>query len=303
MRVYVTQGHENGIGLEVFFKSCHFLGDRLDSFQLIGFRESIKKTLISLRQPFEVFDNHIDLAGRKIPTIFLKKDIKISQSFQALQQGMSLAEKNGVLFTLPTTKDQFPGKAGHTEFFRSHYHAPELGMCFLSQSLKLLLLTDHVPLKDVGTVLNEKVIEDRIATLVKVFKKWRIPANNIYVSGINPHAGENGLLGDNDYKIKKAVVKLKNKMKINISGPHSGDTMIFKQKSPDDIFIYAHHDQGLGVFKSLEGFIGANVTLGLPYLRLSPDHGTSFELYGKNQADYRGCEYALKLALNFIKKV
>jgi 4-hydroxythreonine-4-phosphate dehydrogenase len=79
--------------------------------------------------------------------------------------------------------------------------------------------------------------------------------------------------------------------------------MLLEKRTDDDLLVYLFHDQGLAGFKGLQGFIGSNITLGLPYPRLSPDHGTSFGLFGRNQADYRGCEYSLRQAITLKKKV
>jgi 4-hydroxy-L-threonine phosphate dehydrogenase PdxA len=79
--------------------------------------------------------------------------------------------------------------------------------------------------------------------------------------------------------------------------------MLFEQRSSEDLLVYLFHDQGLGVFKGLQGFIGSNITLGLPYPRFSPDHGTSFQLFGLNKADYRGCEFSLKQAVMMLEKL
>ena len=94
------------------------------------------------------------------------------------------------------------------------------------------------------------------------------------------------------------INRLRVEQVLDVSGPYPGDTMYFEKRSPQDLLVYLFHDQGLGVFKGLQGFIGSNITLGLPYPRFSPDHGTSFSLFGKNQADYRGCAYSLNEALS-----
>jgi ATP-dependent Clp protease ATP-binding subunit ClpC len=111
------------------------------------------------------------------------------------------------------------------------------------------------------------------------------------------------LIGQEDERVGHAIKRLRNEFKIEMSGPIPGDTMVLEKKSSNDLFIYIFHDQGLGVFKSLQGFIGSNITLGLPFYRFSPDHGTSFGLFGKNMADYRGCSYSLKEALETLKRV
>ncbi|MGE3608866.1 MAG: 4-hydroxythreonine-4-phosphate dehydrogenase PdxA [Bacteriovoracaceae bacterium] len=303
MKVYVTQGHEQGIGLEVFFKTSLLLtSSELSKIKLLAYPQSVKKTLTSLKLPYQIGDYEINLAGTSIQTEWLDK-VNFSQSFTALDLGMKLAESGGVLYTLPTSKDQFPGFAGHTEYFRHFYKSPELGMFFSSPALKVLLLSDHVAIRDLTHVLTEEAIYKKLNLAFKSLNHWNWPINRVLISGINPHAGENGMIGSEDKRVETSIRRLKSKFKFEMSGPYSGDTLLFEQKSPHDVLVYLFHDQGLGVFKSLQGFIGSNITLGLPYPRFSPDHGTSFKLYGKNQADYRGCSYSLKEAITLLMRI
>ncbi len=297
MKVYVTQGHQEGIGLEVFFKTCLFLSNQeLNLINLIAYKNGVKESLLSLRLPFEIFDDHIQLANKKISVSWLEK-LNHSQSFTALELGMRLAESGGVLYTLPTSKDQFPGFAGHTEYFRHFYRRPELGMFFAAPGMQMLLVTDHVAINDLASVLTEKRILSSLENAYTTLKNWNWPTKKILVSGINPHAGEGGLIGAEDNRITSAVKQMQEKFNIDITGPFPGDTMLNERKSPEDVLVYLFHDQGLGLFKGLQGFIGSNITLGLPYPRFSPDHGTSFNLFGKNEADYRGCQFSLKQAI------
>lgn len=297
MKVYVTQGHEEGIGLEVFFKSCLFLSDsELAQINLLAFEKGVKETLISLHLPFEIAADCIKLANRKIPVTWLNKT-NHSQSFTALELGMRLAESGGVLYTLPTSKDQFPGFAGHTEYFRHVYRKPELGMFFSAPEMQMLLITDHVAINDLSSVLTEKRIFDSLHNAYATLQQWKWPTGKFLVSGLNPHAGENGLIGSEDKRVTSSIKRLQGKYKIDITGPFPGDTMLKERKSTQDVLVYMFHDQGLSLFKGLQGFIGSNITLGLPYPRFSPDHGTSFGLFGKNEADYRGCQFSMKQAL------
>ena len=303
MKVYVTQGHEQGIGLEVFFKSCLLMDPAdLGLVKLMAFESSVEKTLSALKLPYQVLKNGIEVAGTLIAVEWLT-DISHSQSFTSLELGMKLSESSGVLFTLPTSKDQFPGYPGHTEYFRAFYHRPELGMFFSSPKLQVLLLSDHVSIKSLPEVMTEELIYARLKEAIQTLGRWNWPLHNILVSGLNPHSGENGLIGDEDQRITRAIKRLSANLKTQILGPFPGDTMLLEQKTSEDLLVYLFHDQGLGVFKGLQGFIGSNITLGLPYPRLSPDHGTSFSLFGKNLADYRGCAYSLKQAVNMLKKV
>ncbi len=303
MKVYVSQGHEAGIGLEVFFKSCLvFSIKELKHIELIAYQHSVKVTLDSMKINFLIKEDGLLFGGIFLQVIWLKEKI-LSETLHSLNHAMKLSESGGVLYTLPTSKDQFISHAGHTEYFRDVYENPHLGMFFSAPSLKVLLLSDHVPVSDLSHFLTEEVIYQRLETAFSTFAAWRWPTERIIVSGLNPHAGENGLIGSEDSRIYTSIRRLKNKYKFDITGPFPGDTMLFEQRSPKDILVYLFHDQGLGVFKTAQGFIGSNITLGLPYPRFSPDHGTSFKLFGKNLADYRGCAYSLREAISMLKRI
>jgi 4-hydroxythreonine-4-phosphate dehydrogenase len=303
MKLYVTQGHEEGIGLEVFFKTCLLLDpDQLKNISLIAFEAGVKETLLSLNLPFQFQEDSLELAHAKIPVIWLEK-MHVSQSFTALELGMKLAESGGVLYTLPTSKDQFPGFAGHTEYFRHFYQTPEIGMFFSSPMMQMLLVTDHVPLSKLSETLTEKRLYDSLSNACTTLKDWSWPLKRMLVAGINPHAGENGLIGSEDKRVTSAVKRMRDKFKIDITGPYPGDTMARERKAPSDILVYLYHDQGLGLFKALNGFIGSNISLGLPFPRFSPDHGTSFSLFSKNEADYRGCQFSIHQALDQLTRM
>lgn len=306
MSIIVTQGHEKGIGLEVFLKSCLFQTQKnLDHILLVTFKASLEATLDSLQYPYAIEKNRLKISDLFINCHFLKSK-HFSESLTSLEESLNIINANkDILLTLPTSKDQFVKSSGHTEFLRQHYQKDDLTMFFSSPYLNVLLLTDHVPVCHLSSILTKDFIFSKLKTSLETLMNWQWPLEQILISGLNPHCGENGLIGDEDHRIIEAKKKIHSffKKKIKgpknfiIKGPFSGDSLIFEKKSKNDLLIYLFHDQGLGVFKSLEGFIGSNITLGLPYPRLSPDHGTSFTLFGKNQADFRGCEYTLNLAI------
>lgn len=303
MKVYVTQGHEEGIGLEAFFKSCLFLTtEQLFTINLLAFKAAVNETLITLKLPFVLEDECVNLAGSKIPVTWLNQQ-NHSQSFTALELGMRLAESGGVLYTLPTSKDQFPGFSGHTEYFRHFYHRPELGMFFSAPDMQMLLVTDHVAIDKLDQVLSEERIYRCLENAHQTLDAWNWPTKKYLISGLNPHAGEAGLIGTQDKRITKVIAQIRDKHHLDITGPFPGDTMLNERKSKDDVLVYLFHDQGLGIFKGLNGFIGSNITLGLPYPRFSPDHGTSFHLFGKNLADYRGCQYSLLQSISQLTRM
>jgi 4-hydroxythreonine-4-phosphate dehydrogenase len=303
MKVYVTQGHEEGIGLEVFFKSCLFLtSEQLSLIRLLAYKDAVNETLITLRLPFNLHNDCVDLAGSMIPVTWLE-DINHSQSFSALELGMRLAESGGVLYTLPTSKDQFPGFSGHTEYFRHFYHRPELGMFFSAPDMQMLLVTDHVAIDKLDQVLSEERIYHCLENAHQTLSAWNWPTKKYLISGLNPHAGENGLIGTQDKRISKVIEQIRDKYHLDITGPFPGDTMLNERKTKEDVLVYLFHDQGLGIFKGLNGLVGSNITLGLPYPRFSPDHGTSFQLFGKNFADYRGCQYSLHQSISQLTRM
>ena len=302
MKIAITQGHEKGIGLEVLFKSCLMLGDRCEHLKLFAYKESVAETLKALSLPHEISANKLEIAGVVLEAKWINR--QGLQSFSVLEEAMKYCEStSSILFTLPTSKDQFPNFPGHTEYFRSHFKNNDLGMFFSSPDLQVLLITDHVAINQLSTTLTEELIYRRIREALKSLKKWKWPIERIIVSGLNPHAGENGLIGSEDSRVKNVVDRLRVEEDLNMSGPYPGDTMLLEKRSPRDLLVYLFHDQGLGVFKGRQGFIGTNITLGLPYPRFSPDHGTSFSLFGKNQADYRGCAFALNEALDLREKM
>ncbi len=307
--ISVSQGHENGIGLEVFFKSMSLLtGSASNNIQLFAYKKSVLKTLKKLELDFEVSDDGLYFQWGKLSTQWLAPSRLPESTVSFLESIKESHENNGVLFTLPTTKDQLvnPKKKtekllGHTEFLRSYFKEPLLGMYFQSDSLRCLLLTDHMSLRDMLKILTPQFAKKKLEFSLNALRSLEPDMHRVLVAGLNPHSGEGGLLGKEDAKIEKAIksIKIRN---FRIEGLFSADTLLSQAKSANDLLVYNYHDQGLGVFKGLMGTLGANITLGLPFVRLSVDHGTAFSLYGKNIADYRGALYCLKMALRYQEK-
>ncbi len=286
MIVFVTQGHENGIGIEIFLKSFSLLSkDKKSRVHFIGYQNSVLKTIRDCNLPESLL---CDL------NIIQPKDFIFSESLSSLIHGMSLCQSNDILITQPTTKDQLIydeiKHLGHTEFFRYFYKNSGIPMSFIGPKANVLLLSDHLPLKDVSS-LDDDIIFKRVINGLNGFSKANILINNVYLSGINPHAGENGLLGTDDIIIEKLQQRLTEKFNgIKFWGPISGDALHYKASS-NSLLVYSFHDQGLSYFKSHNGLLGINTTFGLPFLRLSVDHGTAFDLYGKNKADFSSMIY------------
>ena len=185
---------------------------------------------------------------------------------------------------------------GYTEYLR-HYYNKDLTMNFVSIDENVLLLTDHISLQEVSPRLTKEYILNQIKISLSTFPK-RI--DYLYLSGINPHAGEGGLISSQDLILEDVIKELKSSFpNISFFGPLPSDTIhVSKSFQQNELTVYCYHDQGLNPFKLRNGFTGINLTLGLPFRRVSVDHGTAFSLYGKNKANYQGMLYLL----NEIKK-
>ena len=299
--IYVTQGHEKGIGLEVFIKSFLQLSPHEQKkFTLIAFKQSLIDTLHFLKIPFS-FNKNILKIGLSVLKIDEPKSVDQYQSTHCLIHALKIIKRNDILFTLPTSKDQLyiknKNQAGHTEFFRTYFKKKDISMFFFSPNIKTLLITDHISLKEVGSKITPKLIESKINLVLSDSKKFHLGHfDEVLLSGINPHVGENGLLGKEDKKIFTALKSLRTQSsKTSFLGPFSGDTLsLHLNQEKQQLLVYMFHDQGLSFFKSQMGLLGVNISLGLPFLRTSVDHGTAFELYGKNLANFSGCLYVMK---------
>ena len=191
----------------------------------------------------------------------------------------------------------FPGQ---TEFFAARSGTENFAMCLTGGPLTVALATIHVPLREVPRLLRTDEIV-RVGKLLRDFLRTRLGREpRIAVAGLNPHAGENGRFGDEEETIiAPAVAELA--AHGNFSGPLSPDTVFHRAAAGEfDGVLCLYHDQGLIPLKLLAFETGVNVTLGLPFPRTSPDHGTAFDLAGSGRADHRSMLAAIKLAAELL---
>ncbi len=189
---------------------------------------------------------------------------------------------------------------GHTDFLATLSKKKKIPvMMLVTSELKTLPLTIHVPLEKVSKLLTKELISTKIKIAVEDLKRFfNIKNPRIIVTGLNPHAGENGNLGDEEIKIiKPALDNLKKQKNISLIGPISADTAFSSNKRRQyDLAVCMYHDQALIPIKTLDFFNGVNVTLGLDFIRTSPDHGTAFDIAGKNLANPKSLICAINLA-------
>ena len=188
---------------------------------------------------------------------------------------------------------KFPGQ---TEFFAHHWHGEPI-MAFAGGKMTVGLVTWHTPLQSVSSQINSANIRQTILALIQLRKKLGDKNPRIAVCGLNPHAGENGLLGQEDKTIIQPIVELLRGEGFDVTGPLSGDTVFYRHlKGEFDAVVAMYHDQGLAPLKLVDFATSANLTLGLKHVRTSPDHGTAFEIAGKGMVDCGSFESAVRLA-------
>lgn len=290
--IVVTQGQTNSIGLEVFLKS----------FLLLNKKERARIKLVCnehyLQENFKLL-NLQDLDLNIIPI----KDNNNTDVHNSLEKAFEILAEKDVLLTLPSSKQEIGEVntfySGHTDYLRKKFNKPSATMLFASESFNLALLTEHISISEIEDVIDVNYICKKIETLIEShfnFKRY-------IFSGVNPHCGEDGNIGKSDINVEEAIDLLSRKFPdLIFEGPYSGDTLFCNTGvyNKHDCLIVPGHDQGLAPFKAISGFRATNITVGLPFVRLSPDHGTATEIYGKDKANYNGMLFTIKKALELV---
>lgn len=191
---------------------------------------------------------------------------------------------------------------GHTEFFEERSHSPKVVMMLATEAMRVALVTTHLPIKAIPDAITPELLREIIAILHHDLQtKFGIAQPHVLVCGLNPHAGEGGHMGTEEIDTIIPVLEEMRAKGMNLSGPLPADTL-FQPKYLDnaDAVLAMYHDQGLPVLK-YQGFgRGVNITLGLPFIRTSVDHGTALDLAGQGKADVGSFITALNLAIKMI---
>ena len=229
----------------------------------------------------------------------------------AVERGVHFI-KNGqcsAICTMPISKSilkdgtNFPFP-GHTEYLAHLDGKNNYGMMLVNKYLRVVPATIHIPIKDITKYLTEELIEKTIKTThQELMSRFSISNPSIWISGLNPHAGESGAIGDEEQKFIIPVIRKLQSEGYNLVGPVSADTMFYRKKRRRfDAAICMYHDQALIPIKTLDFHSSVNLTIGLSFIRTSPDHGTAFDIAGKNLANPTSTIEALKLAWNLSKR-
>ena len=223
-------------------------------------------------------------------------------SFPAFEKAVELAGRDilDAVVTAPISKTSWhlaglPWR-GHTEYLDSLY--PGAIMTFWSERLKVALLSHHIPLKEALGRVRKGVLKDFFRALHRSLAGVRSGIEELLVAGLNPHAGEDGLLGTEETMEIRPAIEEAVQEGLPVSGPYPPDTIFLKVLDhPHKMAVAMSHDQGLIGFKLVAFATGVNITLGMPFIRTSPDHGTAFDIVGKGIADPRSMLEAIRFAI------
>lgn len=310
--VAVTCGDPSGIGPEIALKAWEVLKKELPFF-LIGDPHHLPETGSSVQ--IESPDQAVAAMSRGLPILYHAFPAPVVHGspvpenagsiVEVIQRAVRLVEKGEAssLCTAPIAKKvlaEFAGFPfpGHTEFLADLTGARRAVMMIASPELRVVPATIHIPLSEVPTALTEPLLEETLRiTHAALMREFGIAAPRIAVSGLNPHAGEDGLLGTEDSTVITPVCDRLRAEGLTITGPLPADTMFHPAaRQIYDTAVMMYHDQALIPAKTLAFDTGVNVTLGLPIIRTSPDHGTAFGIAGQGVASPSSMIEAIRMA-------
>lgn len=310
-KLVVTMGDTNGIGPEILAKLVATISQNMLS----------KLIFVGSYRIFEKYYNFL-FSSKKIPKLswvnishepefnpgIITKDAGIA-ALEAIYKAHDLCTSSSEvcgMVTCPISKEaiRLAGCkfSGHTDLLRSLTNSSITRMAMVYNNLKVVLSTLHIPWKEVPQNLTFEAVFNTIILAHHSFSSKNKPYPKIAVAGLNPHAGENGLLGREEIEIINPAIIKAREINPNIYGPYPADSLYKKEmRKKFDVFVAQTHDQGLIAVKTLGGIKCVNVTLGLPYIRTSVGHGTAFDIAGKGVADPIGLINAIKVAFRLYK--
>lgn len=299
----VTLGDPCGIGPEIVAKSLDRISSQIKAdFLIIGDQE-VYRYYAKVKKNNDFLD--LKNVSRRDFTIGRPNRRGARASLEYLNKARDLLKKRQInsLVTAPVCKETIAALGvsfhGHTEYLAEAFGVKGFGMMFVTDALKTILVTRHIPLNQVSAAINPQNIFETIKLLFSALRhQFKIKKPRIAVCGLNPHAGEGGTIGrEEKIKIIPAIQRAKN-AGINVFGPLSADTLFCEPMIRGyDAAVAMYHDQGLIAIKSLYFSKVVNLTIGLPFIRTSPAHGTAFDIAGKNRADPSSMMEAIKLAV------
>ncbi|SMO68623.1 4-hydroxythreonine-4-phosphate dehydrogenase PdxA [Fodinibius sediminis] len=318
--IVISSGDINGIGPEIILKALKT--DRLNDHTA---------TILSAPEVIEYYCSLLDinLAWHQIPAIDEARPGRVNvldcydenepvsitpgvlskqaggYAMKAVECGLELCKRGAAdaMVTAPISKEAVNRAGyhipGHTEFLAENTGTKDFLMMLVNDGLRVGLATIHIPISAVPEALNKRIIERRVKLMHQsLHVDFGIAVPRIAVLGLNPHAGDGGIIGNEERDIISPALESLKKAGITASGPYPADGFFGNKKYDNfDGILAMYHDQGLIPFKTLSFGAGVNFTAGLPIIRTSPDHGTAFDIAGKGQADASSFKQALSLAI------
>ena len=323
----ITMGDPCGIGAEIIVKALS--SDELrrrGRFVIFGFSEQLTYTADALEANFTFLRQHhedihrysydmvvLDYDDIPLPAVMKRGSSKVGGgASMAFCEGAISAARKGLIdamVTAPISKTSwelagFKKYPGHTELLAKKCKVKHVAMMFVAPQLKVALATIHLPLMGIRDVFTIGCVFNPIDLADSALREWfGIEHPRIAVCGLNPHAGEEGKFGDEENRVIAPAILMASEGGIDASGPHPADTVFLKAVNGQfDCVVAMYHDQGLLPIKLLAWKDAVNVTLGLPIIRTSPDHGTAFDIAGKNKADPSSMIAAINLAIDLANR-
>ncbi len=326
-RILITAGEPASISSEITIKAIKKLKKESNSELIIitdpslikheikNFNKSAELNILDKKLNFKDYKNDfiniipIKLNEKTIPGIlnkknsdFVLKSIKISVDFLLQKKANAVVTNPINKFIMKSSNFKFNG---HTEYLGhlSKFNKKPI-MMLESEKLRVVPLTTHIPISSVSKKLNTKMIIEKINILNnELINIYKIKNPKIYISGLNPHSGDGGKIGKEELTLIYPAIKKLENLGLNVKGPFPGDTLFQKNKVKEyDVAVCMYHDQALIPIKTLYSGNIINITLGLDFIRTSPDHGTALDIAGKKKADPNSLILAIKKAEDLIHK-
>ncbi len=326
-RILITSGEPASISSEITIKALKKLKKDCDAqliiitdpylikYELRNLNQSAKLNILDKSLNFDDYKQDcinifpIKLNEKTFPGILNKKNSDFVINSIKTSVNLLYQNKANAIVTNPINKFIMKSKNfkfnGHTEYLG---HLSKLNknpvMMLESDQLKVVPLTTHIPISSVSKKINTKMIIEKINVLNNELADiYKIKNPKIYISGLNPHSGDRGEIGKEELTIIVPAINTLKELGLNVKGPFPGDTLFQKNKIKDyDVAVCMYHDQALIPIKTLYSGNIINITLGLDFIRTSPDHGTALDIAGKKKANPNSLILAIKKAQNLIHK-
>lgn len=320
--VGISLGDINGVGIEVILKT--FEDKRMLDFctpVIFGASRaiSVHKKILNLGTPIHGIHSLDKIVHGKVNLLNIWKEeanIEIGKAtktggdyaYQSLNEATKALKNNkvDVLVTAPINKETIQSEnfsfSGHTEFLESELEGRSL-MILMNDALRIGLITGHIPVAEVANTISSELIEQKVKTLHdSLVQDFNINKPRIAILGLNPHSGDNGIIGKEETELIKPTIDKIKETGVLVFGPYAADGFFGSETYKQfDGVLAMYHDQGLAPFKALSFGNGVNFTAGLDKIRTSPDHGTAFDIAGKSKANPDSFKEALFAAIKIYQ--